>query len=365
MRLILPVLFLAATAGAQVPSGYYNAAAGKTGTALQTALHGIINNQTPLTYGTSASSGTTWVAFKTTDVKPNGKIWDIYSDKPGSTPAYEYTPGTKQCGNGTNSENSCYNHEHVWPQSKFGSASPMKSDLWIVYPTDYYVNGQRGDLPYGKVGTAAKTFTNGSKLGSQSTTGAPSGNCFEPIDSFKGDIARSYFYIATRYLGEDASWDSWEMATKAVLNPWAVQMLLQWHRMDPVSAKEIARNNAVYAAQGNRNPFIDSPRYVECIWGGQNCTTSNPPPSSGVATASFTALQVQLGPGGLTVDWSGLPAGTVQSVALYDLQGRVLERRMASGTTLQLSTSGYAPGLYVIQARGASGVIGVGKALLP
>ena len=334
---------------AQPPANYYQSAAGLSGLPLQTALHNKIKGHTVLSYTPGL-----WNAYKTTDKRPGTNyVWDIYSDKPGQTPPYQYTLGSDQCGNGANHENSCYNREHTWPQSKFGSNSPMVSDLWIVYPTDYYVNNQRGNMQYGKVGTASKTFLNGSKIGNNVYPGAPSGTCFEPIDSFKGDIARSYFYIATRYLGEDASWQTWDMATKAVLKPWAAQMLLDWHRMDPVSAKEIARNNAVYALQNNRNPFIDSPQYAECIWG----TSGNCRVAQSVATVSGAedALQVFYDVNAGKIYVSSTQAATAQ---LMDVQGRVLKTLLpqnAASNRWELLMADYPRGMYFIRTQTAAG----------
>jgi hypothetical protein len=94
---------------------------------------------------------------------------------------------------------------------------------------------------------------------------------FEPIDSFKGDIARVYFYASTRYEGEDAGWLNWEMANGAELTQDAIAILLAWHHTDPVSQKEIDRNEAVFLLQGNRNPFIDYPQFADCIWGTSDC----------------------------------------------------------------------------------------------
>lgn len=255
------------------PPGYYSSATGLNGESLRIALKSIIRPHTALTYTPGL-----WNAYHTTDVKPNGKLWDVYSDVPGGTPAYEYTIGTNQCSSSSPSaENGCYNREHTWPQSKFGSAAPMQTDLFIVYPTDYFVNNRRGDLPYGKVGTPAITFTNGSKIGNNVYSGSVAGNCFEPIDSFKGDLARTYFYVSACYRDDSTSFISWEMANRVTLTPAAAQMLLEWHHLDPVSKKERDRNDAVFALQGNRNPFIDHPEYADCIWGTGDCATNAVP----------------------------------------------------------------------------------------
>lgn len=236
---------------AQIPSGYYNNAEGKTGTELKTALHNIIKGHHVVSYSGLLN------AFAYTDCKPNGKIWDIYSN-------IEYSPSTGLCGE-YEQEGDCWNREHTWPQSWFNEQTAPRSDLFHVYPTDGYVNGQRSNYPYGEVNRPIYTSGNGSKLGPCVTSGY-SGRVFEPIDEYKGDIARGYFYMSVRYFSEDSDWGTSAMTNKSEILPWAMTMLLNWSDEDPVSQKEIDRNNAVYGYQGNRNPFIDHPEYARMIW---------------------------------------------------------------------------------------------------
>ena len=243
---------------AQIPTGYYNSAQGLTGASLKTALHNIIKNHTTVSY-TSL-----WNHFQNTDKKSNGKVWDMYSDVPAGTPPYVFTFSSDQCGS-YNGEADCYNREHTWPQSWFNSQSGPTSDLFHVYPTDGYVNNIRNNYPYGDVTTPNWTSQNGSKLGPCADAGY-SQTVFEPIDEYKGDLARNYFYMSTRYQGEDASWSTSGATNKSVILPWQVDVLLQWNQQDPVSSKETDRNNAVYQIQNNRNPFIDNPQWVDSIW---------------------------------------------------------------------------------------------------
>ncbi|MBO4575427.1 MAG: endonuclease [Bacteroidales bacterium] len=244
-----------------IPSGYYNNAANKTGDELKSALHDIIDNHTTITYAQ------VWNAFQSTDLKSNGKIWDMYSDIPNGTPPYEYTYGQNQCGE-YDSEGDCYNREHSWPKSWFtGDENSVPGrDLHHIFPTDGYVNQLRGNNPFGEVQTASQTFQNGSKLGTCKSSLGYSGTVFEPIDEYKGDFARAYFYMSVRYYGEDSNWGSSGMTNKSEILPWAMTMLLRWNKEDPVSPKEINRNNAVYNIQGNRNPFVDNPEYADMIW---------------------------------------------------------------------------------------------------
>ena len=347
LTLCLPFLAIG-----QIPPGYYNTATG-SGNTLRLALKNIIRPHTVLTYTPGL-----WIAYNTTDVKPSGKLWDMYSDIPGGTPAYQYAMGTDQCGSvSPTAEGSCYNREHTWPQSKFASDTPMQNDLFLVIPTDYYVNNQRGDLPYGKVGTASHTFTNGSKLGNNVYSGAPSGNCYEPIDSFKGDIARIYFYIATCYFGSDSTkFTNWEMANGISLKPWAIQMLLEWHHNDPVSYKEIKRNNAAYTIQNNRNPFIDHPEYADCIWGSSTACISavnDLPQAQEAIWVSTTSNNT------LLVDWHSLSQNDVSNVLVTDVSGRVVfnapfsDSRERSAT---ISTSVWPRGMYIVRVNCSTGV---------
>jgi endonuclease I len=250
-----------------IPPGYYDTATG-TGYTLKTQLYNIIKNPSVTSYAGL------WTSFKTTDKRPdNGKVWDIYSDIPGSTPPYEFIFETNQCGT-YSVEGDCYNREHSFPSSWFGNASPMYSDLFQIYPTDGYVNNRRGSYPYGEITSPTWTSLNGSKLGPCSYPGYTA-TVFEPIDDFKGDVARSYFYMATSYENLVTGWSSviLDGTSDHVYVNWFLDMIIQWHQNDPVSTKEINRNDAVYGIQGNRNPFIDHPEYVCEIWSSTSCAT--------------------------------------------------------------------------------------------
>ena|GEM_PF-439084 len=294
--LILLFLFLFNSLFAQIPPGYYDGAIGKTGAVLQVALYNIVKNHTQVSYTPGV-----WNAFYTTDVKPNGKVWDMYSDIPGGTPPYEYTLGTSQCGT-SYQEGDCYSREHSFPKSYFNSAAPMYTDLHHLFPVDQYVNGTgHNNYPYGTVSSPAYTSQNGSKRGPCSYPGY-TGTAFEPLDEYKGDFARAYFYMATRYQDLIASWSANDPYADAILNGtsypafknWFKNMLLEWNAADPVSAKEIARNNAVYAIQHNRNPYIDHPEYVTDVWtpGGIKEEPTNHPTGFNAAAGppSYSAI---------------------------------------------------------------------------
>jgi endonuclease I len=258
-NLVIIFIFFFSFSFSQIPVGYYNSAQGLTGYNLKVALHNIIKNHTQITY-----SGL-WGVFTQTDSKTNAKVWDIYSYKPTGTQPYEYSFGTNQCGT-YNSEGDCYNREHSWPQSWFNSTTGPDSDLFHIYPTDGEVNGKRSNFPYGNVSSPTWTSMNGSKLGPCTNQGYNL-TVFEPINEFKGDLARSYFYMSTRYFTEDATWGASDATNKSVILPWQLNVLIQWHHQDPVSAKEIARNNSIYYNyQNNRNPYIDNPVWADSVF---------------------------------------------------------------------------------------------------
>ncbi len=258
--LLLLVVFYSFALTAQPPAGYYNAAAGLEGEQLKTALYNIIKDHQVQSYDYL------WTAFQTTDKQANGQVWDMYSN-------CGFTFVTNQCGNYSN-ECDCYNREHSFPKSWFNDVAPMNTDLFHLVPTDGKVNGMRSNYPFGTVASPTYTSGNGCKLGPCSYPGY-TGIVFEPIDNYKGDFARNYFYMATRYENVIAGWYSNSTEADAVLQnnsfpvfeSWFLNLLGEWHTNDPVSQKEIDRNNAVYAIQSNRNPFIDHPEYVYQVWG--------------------------------------------------------------------------------------------------
>lgn len=301
-RIFLPFLFFLAfsiSVFAQIPSGYYSDADGKTGVELKVALYNIIKGHTALSY-----EGL-WSAFQYTDKKPNGKVWDMYSDIPGGTPPYEYTFITNQCGN-YNSEADCYNREHSMPKSWFNDATPMYSDLFHLYPTDGYVNGKRSNYPFGRVGSTSWTSLNGSKLGNSNYPGY-SGVVFEPRDEYKGDFARSYFYMVTRYHNVVQNWSSAMLANNQfpAFTTWALNLLMEWHEADPVSQKEIDRNNVIYSSyQNNRNPFIDHPEFADLIWNASSTEVnfnSTPILSSVVGSTYTYTISASSGTGSVTI----------------------------------------------------------------
>lgn len=250
----------------QIPSGYYNSAT-STGFTLKTQLYTIISgSHQPQPFITH------WSFFESADVLPNGKVWDIYADCDFEFGTFA-NGGNQDNGTGGNVECVFFNREHTFPTSWFGNIEPVRSDVVQLLPVDKKVNGERGNLPYGEVENVSFTSTNGTLKGSSGISEI-NGQVFEVIDEYKGDIARIFFYMATRYEDLIADWETLNAdgdkmldgSSDKVFEQWALDMLYSWHLNDPVSQKEIDRNNIIYNYQNNRNPFVDNPEYVFQIW---------------------------------------------------------------------------------------------------
>ena len=274
------------TPAASLPA-YYEDLQGKSGKSLFDAVQKV----TKLGYSSLGYDGL-WGAYKKTDMRDNGKIWDMYSD-------CSWTVGSDQCGS-YNNECDCYNREHSIPKSWFGgSKSGPGCDIFQVVPTDGYVNNKRSSYAFGEVSGASYTY-DGAKLGSAKsititggntiagntgTTISGSGTVFEPRDEYKGDFARGYFGTMIKWANGDyqafTSGDGSKMFSSNYnegafgLTKYGVALLMKWHRQDPISQKEIDRNNGIQETQGNRNPFIDYPYLAEYIWGEKAGETLN------------------------------------------------------------------------------------------
>jgi endonuclease I len=316
-------LLIFAQAQAVIPSGYYDGTEGLYKVALKTQLYNIIKGHTALSYADL------WTAFRSTDVRSDGKVWDIYSN------TTNFIFGTNQdSGSGGTSEGQFYNREHSFPKSWFGDATPMYTDLFHLYPSDKWVNNQRGNMPFGNVQSVTGYSANHYCEWGTSTESGNSLTVFEPSDDMKGDFARTYFYMVTRYENLVASWKSnanTEMLAGnayPALSNWAIQVLLQWSRLDPVSVKEKNRNDVIYTTyQHNRNPFIDFPSLAEYIWGDSTTFDFHP--------SKYTAVTAAKSDASLFTAWSehgNLCVRTTigKSIEIMDLTGKVITRSVAN-----------------------------------
>ena len=250
---LFPVFVLA-----QIPAGYYDSAIGKKQAELKTALHLIVKNATPPSYGSGA--GSTWAAFAKTDVRPeDGTIWDMYS-------SYHVAV------NGTSAASGC-NIEHSLANSWWGGTKNQTyNDLFNLNPSNSSANSSKGSWPIAVV-DGSTTYSNGViKVGKSSSRPGGTIDAWEPADEYKGDFARSYMYMVTSYEDLSAKWtgnsvNQLDNNTYPVFEQWTVDLFLKWCAQDPVSQKEINRNNEIYKIQGNRNPYIDYPLMAEYVWG--------------------------------------------------------------------------------------------------
>jgi len=288
-HIYLYFLFITALVQAQIPSNYYDTATG-TGYTLKTQLYNIVS-----TGHVDQGYGALYTAYQTTHnddyYENDDSVLDFYSENPSGTDSYFYTHGNRQCGS-YDSENDCYNREHLFPQGFFDQNYPMRSDVHHVIPSDGYVNNRRSNYQFGEVSSPTWTSNNGSKVG-PNTFGSYSGTVFEPIDEFKGDIARALLYFAVRYENNwnDSGWDPHtdnnnplNGTSDQFYEDWYIDLLLDWHANDPVVQAEIDRNNAAYNFQGNANPFVDHPEFVNMIWNPTADTQAPTAPTNLVAS---------------------------------------------------------------------------------
>ncbi|MCF0108171.1 MAG: endonuclease, partial [Bacilli bacterium] len=289
-----------ATAATNLTTYYQNA-----DTSSPTALLNSLKKGGSVTTINTLGYNGLWNAYKTTDIRSDGKICDTYSN------TTNYTPGTDQDSGSHSKEGDTYNREHTIPKSWWGGTEYNQGcDIFIVYPTDSYVNGMRSNYPYGEVGTISYASNNNySLLGSSSRSGY-TGTVFEPADEWKGDFARVYFYAIATYT--TTSWTTYEgslVFESSISSPnygltnYAKSLFLEWNSQDPVSQWERDRNDKGQAAQGNRNPFIDHPEWADFIWNGGSLTTktlTSISKSGSPSKTTYTAGET-FNPNGLTI----------------------------------------------------------------
>ena len=260
-----------------MPEGYYSGANGKQDGALKDALKSAIRDHTAIPYGNGANS--TWGVFYYSDRDEEGYCMDMYCDT-----WYKFSsPGSSVSG--------C-NIEHSFAKSWWGgSNNDAYKDCYHLNPSNSTANSARSNYPLGVPEKELKSNTGSLKVGKKHhPTMDVDFWVFEQKDEYKGDFARAYFYMATCYgHWSNGTYDpvcskyqGWRLDNKDVgskfamqndnyleFQPWEQEVLIQWHRQDPVSIKEIRRQDAVSDFQHNRNPFIDYPYLAEYIWGNR------------------------------------------------------------------------------------------------
>lgn len=305
-----------------VDQSYYSSIDGKSGKNLFDAVHSVAK-----TGYKSLSYNGLWTAYCAIDLNSSGKVWDMYSN------ATSYNCGGPEEGANYTKEGDAYNREHSIPKNWFGGSDASNTpgtDLFHVVPTDGYVNNIRSAYAFGEVASASYTSKSGCKKGTpksitvsnsllnksgSSTQSCSASTVFEPIDEYKGDFARGYFGTMIKWANGDYQTFTtaegaqifntfYDAAHYYGLKAYGVALLLKWHREDPVSQKEIDRNNGIQNKQGNRNPFIDYPELVEYIW-GEHCNeavtlSSLTPTFEGYTPPAATTYTVILSRNGVT-----------------------------------------------------------------
>ena len=314
--LVLMAALTCLGASAAIPDGYYSSLNGKSGQALKDAIHELAIRHTTLSYGSL------WAYFAETDCRDddNSKVWDMYSDK-----TYYFRGGTSGVYG--------MHKEHSLPKSWWGGYDETQgyagyTDINHLYPSDGDANMAKSNHPLGEVSTAS--FDNGvTKVGSPKTgQGGGSNSVFEPDDRYKGDFARTYFYMACAY--QNYTWKYTYMLTNnswKSLNDWSIDLLCRWARNDAVSDKEVSRNEAVQKHQNNRNPFIDFPELFEYIWGNRQgevfyVDDTNPQPVYDGDPELITPTQ------GTVLDFGEVAIGKSLDYVLY-IKGRGLNNPLS------------------------------------
>lgn len=254
---------------------YYSSLQGLKKEELKKALGSLLRNHKVLGYG--KGKGHTWDAFYSTDRMDNNEVLNRYSPEKFTFPSpYNYHAIIGM------------NIEHSFPKSWWGGTqNDAYKDIHHLYPSSSKDNSQKGNFPMATVTNMKHDSGAGyDKVGSTTIEGRTQ-NCWEPGDTWKGDFSRSYMYMATTY--SNLKWVNVGLITNTngeypTLKEWASTLYRQWSKTDKVSEIETKRNDAVYAIQGNRNPFIDYPFISEYIWGDSVNVAFNP--LTAITTAS-------------------------------------------------------------------------------
>ncbi len=345
---------------------------GKSGENLFNAINAVCSSHTAVSYAAL------WTIFYQTDAKSDGNLWDMYSN-------CTWASTNSQCGS-QSKVCDCYNREHSLPKSWWGgSENACYTDLFHLVPTDGRVNNQRSNYAFGETSVGVVCDNDANALGrlgksdspitvAKSTIAGTSATCsatvFEPADEYKGDFARNYFGMRVSYPNINfaqadggtihfSNTTAAASATNYGLTDYSVILLLKWHRQDPVSQKEIDRNNAIETAQGNRNPFIDYPCLAEYLWGNKAGETFSTASCCGSFEANFsvgsdgcTACATSVDPSTptITVSRTSVDCGSVvvgnTTTATFTVSGSNLTADITlaeTGTGFSIDTTTLAP----------------------
>lgn len=368
-KTIYTLLFLSLSISgmAQIPDGYYDTAT-SNGFELKTQLHQIIKtNHSDRGYDglkTLYRSTSNVNGFRDKYYENDDTVLDIYSENPTGRDPYNYNPNS---GMGSGQEGGGFNREHIVPQSFFDEyqTSPMKNDAFHVWPTDGKVNGWRSNFAFGNVynrNSASACNSGATNMPCKSLNGTTKGKYIynqsitvvEPIDEFKGDIARAILYFATRYEDKLQNFYSTTRSNSKVIFDGSrnkaisdefLSTLITWHVQDPVSQRELDINNLIYEYQGNRNPYIDHPEYVDQIWGlnlGSNEFDYQDRPDINVYTTATQSAIVEILNG----------SKKVEQILVYSLNGQLVQTSNNINHLNKMEVRFQNKGVYIIKIVG-------------
>lgn len=346
--LLLPLLSTGILADA--PAGYYSSVNTSSSSALRTSLHAVIDDHTRIPY--TATSTDTWNVLELADqnTSNSSQILDVYKNA-------SYT----KVGAG----NTNYNREHTWPSSygfpNDGTTVYPYTDCHHLFLCDDSYNSSRGNNPYRNCPTGCSeqvTLLNNGEGGGSGVypgnsnwrTGSGATGTWETWNDRRGDVARALMYMDVRYEGGlhgvtgaaepnliltdnealIASSNTGSNLSTAYMG--MLSVLLQWHAQDPVDAKEMARNDAVFQFQGNRNPFIDHPEWAACLFSG-SCTSTDTTPPQAPTGMLATARSTQI-----IIDWTDNTEGDLAGYDLYRATSSAGTYAKLNASTLPSST---------------------------
>lgn len=339
--LVITVLFSVGMMAEDIPAGFYDAINGTQDSVLKSTLSLLVRGGERYEYGanqyhTSSNPPAwekgdlkaygTWQALPLTDMHPDGIIWDMYSN------CVRYYPNKQ-------GESGCsLNIEHCLPKSWWGGENnEAYKDLFNLNPSDARANQQKSNSAPGHV-TKGDKFDNGSFRMDSKSKSQYGYICWEPEAQYRGDFARTYFFMATAY--EYLEWTAYpdyiNKNTYLMFSDAIIQVLLDWHRSDPVSEKECCRADRISDIQHNRNPYIDYPELVEYIWGNKKGQTVN-------LNALTCAFQTGVCPDPITptpdpqqydtlINLPGIAKNTVKNYTNGTIQGAESDKIQSNGT---------------------------------
>lgn len=329
-KIIFTLILLSLTIFCFAQGNYYDSVINLTGQSLYTALHSLISTNTNNSY-----NGSKAFLFQQLD-NVDGYVTCIYTGQSFYV-GYNYTGSTNP------------NTEHTYAQSWFAvEDDPVRrSDLHHLFPTDSNVNSARSNYPLFTVANhnSASVYYSYTPWQSYRGLSANGYTVFEPADESKGNIARALLYFNTRY---------YDTLTQQNVN--MIPDLVIWNEQDPPDAIEIARNNAIYEFQNNRNPYVDHPEFVNRIWTTPISDDAITSPPSCLSLSSITPNPFHT----LTVINIKSQEVRKAEISIYNLKGqkiRTWNQTLLSGSTELVwnatNTSGtkVPPGIYLINIK--------------